>query len=339
MLLSILSLLACQSPFGTDRHHLEGFRVAAARAVPDADGWSVSAALVVDGHLWSDQAVALRWYALPDRAALATLSVSAPADAEGPVAHLSGATVGVGLIATGPAGDERRVWLEPSTTAIALRDVTVERVDGVTVDALTAEDLTVDARSAWVGTPDTSVPAGGAATLTAVTEGDTLRTARWMEIGEPGELLEIDGTRSSWLAGSILVDGEEVLERTIAAPGPVSLLVLALGEAGGTDFRAEELWVGPPSQGLFTASGRWIGVEPAVDADAVRGTLVADDAAPTGLALTDAVAFDPLLEPLDPWGTEALPCVGVSGPFDPSWLLDGRCVRADLIGRVVGVSR
>ena len=69
----------------------------------------------------------------------------------------------------------------------------------------------------------------------------------------------------------------------------------------------------------------------------VRATLVADDAAPTGIGLQDPVAVDPTeLPDVDPYGTEALPCTSaVSGPFDPSWLVDQRCSRAQIVGATV----
>ena len=33
--------------------------------------------------------------------------------------------------------------------------------------------------------------------------------------------------------------------------------------------------------------------------------------------------------------TLSLRCEGVDGPFDPTWLFDGRCLRADVVGSVV----
>jgi len=113
------------------------------------------------------------------------------------------------------------------------------------------------------------------------------------------------------------------------------VLALALGEGGGNAFRATEVWVGEPSEGL-RVGGRWLGVNSEAPGSAlVRATLVADDDAPTGLHLEDEL--DPGDLPADdPYGTEALPCtVPVSGPFDPSWLVDGTCLRSQVDGATV----
>ena len=58
----------------------------------------------------------------------------------------------------------------------------------------------------------------------------------------------------------------------------------------------------------------------------------------TGRLLETTGQRYPIVVGLDPWGTSALPCAApVSGPFDPTWLLTGRCLRGDLAGATVAV--
>src|SRR5690606_29664438 len=112
-------------------------------------------------------------------------------------------------------------------------------------------------------------------------------------------------------------------------PGWVTVVGLSLGEAPA--WTAIDLPVGEPGPGAWVG-GRFLPADTPVEGD-VLVTLLADDASPTGLRLADP-------EPLGEagWGTDALPCAApVDGPFDPRWLFEGRCTRADVAGARVGL--
>jgi len=133
-----------------------------------------------------------------------------------------------------------------------------------------------------------------------------------------------------------VVDGDDVEERTADAPGPRTIVALALNaeKNGANGWSVRELWVGEPDVGILTPSGRWIGTDVAVDGPFVQGTVQADDAAPTGIRLVNATSVPPETD----HGTAGLPCaVPVSGPFDPTWLMEHRCDRTAVVGATVVV--
>jgi len=335
---ALLSLLfACQEPFGTDRHDLEGVRIAAVRA--DVDGGDISprAALVVDGQLWADERVSLAWFRVDDADALQQLSPIEPAHGVGPAPTFERRdTPYVGLIAQFGNGEERRALLQVSESPVSIEALDVAVVDGVDLLTVQPPELTADARAGWTTTAAAHVPEAGFARLSVSTDAELAPTSRWMAVGGSGSFFELDRSTTDWAAGELVVDGDEVVEQVAAEPGPSTILVLAVDGQGGSDFRAQELWIGPPSTGVVTHSGRWLGTDVPVEGELVRGVLEADDSAPTGLRLMSAEPAALPLPGFDPYGTESL-CESVLGPFDPSWLLDGRCTRGDLLGETVVV--
>jgi len=313
--------VACQEPFGTDRHDLVGDRVVAIAVDPPggAPGTEVTArvALIVDGHPWADTAPTLEWHwlASTDPRTLSAVDPADPADATGPTPTLTMPErpdpAALGLVASFPSGDVDRAFVE-----LPLH----------TPDPTPAlQGLTFDPPGPW--TPDDHV------TITAQVADETNPPmARWMTVGGRGTFLEQARTVTGWDAATIVRDKGEVVSDTPIDPGPVTFVVLAVDEAGGNDFRAEEGFVGDVSTGLWTTSGRWLGADRAPDTSGLwTGTLVADDAAPTGLSLTDLVDV-PDATPI----VDAPPC-GPAAPFDPTWLLQGRCLRSDVVGRTVTV--
>ena len=154
-----------------------------------------------------------------------------------------------------------------------------------------------------------------------------------------GTFFELDRRTADWAAGDLAYDGEEIDEEVgrTAFEGPwVTAIALAIERPGETSFAALDLavsaspspavlWLGEGWQG-----GRAVPVDAPLQpgpADQVRGVLVADDASPTGLRLTNAT--------IEPAGAVSppLPCdPPLQGPFHPDLLLEQRCARRDLDG-------
>ncbi len=311
------------------------------RAFEEDGALHLRVAGVVDGRPYADDPVALAWYAVDDARAptVAALPGDAAPIGEGPAPSLPWPPPGpaIGLVARSgdavfravlPVGDA--LGDAPQLAGIEVRSSPLRVAD------VQAADLALDARRALQeGEPTATVDEGGFARLIArgvPADG----TVRWMSTAPGGTFFELDGASADWAAGRLLVDDDEIEEATAGPAGPRTVLALALGPAGdgANAWAARELWVGPAERGVFTASGRWIGTDADVSGPFVRGTLVADDAAPTGLALVGAETVADATEP----GTAALPCAApVSGPFDPDWLLTWSCTRDDVVGATVVV--
>lgn len=303
-----LLLLACQEPFGTDRHVLEGDRIAAVAVSRAGDAVTLTPALLVDGHLWSDDAVTVEQVAGDGR---------------------------VDLTVTFPSGAVRQAFAEvPSIEGmLTITDVDLSVVDGLAFDTVLPADLTREVRLAATASDAGRVPGGAFARLTATSDAAEAPFLRWMGAGG-GQFFELDEARSDWATGVLVFDDEEVVSRTPRAAGVEGMLALALGADGRTAWRAFDVCVGDVV-GL-DVNGRRLPIDATPAPGFWQGTLVADDSVPSGLGLTGAspvlVADLPLV---DPYGTEALGCG--TGPFDPSWLVDARCLRSDVVGATVVV--
>lgn len=312
--LGLGGLLACQEPFGTDRHLLAGDRIAGLSVM---DGQAVPL-VVVDGRLWADELPELRWHRSDDPSAL---SLSDPAWAEGSAPALDEGVDDLSLVAGFPSGDVRRAVLTVEGAEAA------PPVEGILVlstgqDLGAVEDLSVEARSSWTLEPVDWVEEGGIARLDAGVE-----HTRWMATA--GTFLELQPSTADWAAGTLVLDDGEVVEGEALEPGWVTVIALEVRPGLLPSWRVQDLWVGPPPAGAWTTSGRWLaGLHG--QTGFVRGTLVADDQAPSGLALEEVSSA----EAGPPWGTEDL-CAGVEGPFDPTWLAEARCARADVVGAEV----
>lgn len=342
----VLLALGCQEPFGTDRHDLEGFRIAAVAVSPPAaapgDVVVPHAVVITDDHPWSDVRPTLRWHWVDTtRDAVATLGPATPADAEGPAPTLvvPDDRRRLAVVATHGAAVYRAFLdLPAAAEPIALDGVDLGALD-LAVDTVTAEALTPDARAALAATPTDVIPRGGFGRFTART-GDATPFLRWMSTAG-GRFFELDRTNADWAAGDITVDDEDVIVGDALPDGAHTLLALAIGDDGASAFALRDFAVGEAPAALRTPSDRWMTAAAPVSAGWWSVALAADDASPTGLAVVDPVAIDPgTLPEVDPYGVEALGCVGVSGPFDPSWLADLRCARRDVVGaRVIVEAR
>ncbi|MFK7929464.1 MAG: hypothetical protein AB8H79_14810 [Myxococcota bacterium] len=338
--LTLLALTAaCREPFGTDRHDLVGLRVAAISAQPTADDTvKLSVLAVVDGRAWTDSGPTFAWY---DATGLSTAQIAELGDgpplATGPSPELAGPPPqAIALLASHTDSTWRGTLNLPAPGASAATiDSMSLRTIPLELSTINAEDTVLDARRALEAGPEvTHLAEGQLGRLQAqVSEGARVR---WMSTLPSGTFLELDEVTTDWAPGSLVVDGEDVDDRTADAPGPRTIVALALNAAedGANGWAVRELWVGEPNVGILTPSGRWIGTDAPVDGAFVQGTIQADDTAPTGITLTNVVSVPPETE----HGTAALPCaVPVSGPFDPTWLMEHRCDRAAVVGATVVV--
>lgn len=328
------ALFACQAPFGTDRHDLVGFRVAAIAVPPAAAGATLvpEAAIVVDGRTWSDDPVDLLWYWVPSADAVLSIDPVTPIDGFGPAPSLVvPADPAILALRAVHGADEELAFIE-----IAPPPPVLDRVFSVgaeslplAMDALEGPELLLEARQELTASPLDTIEPGDIVRLTANVADDPL--VRWMATA--GTFFELERQVADWAAGDLTLDGDQIEDGwTVLDPGPVTFIALALGNPGETAFSAVDLTVGPHGDGVIV-NGRLLPTDVALDlapGDGVAGTLVADDDSPTGLALAGATVVDPDLVPP---GTDALPCAAVlEGPFDPRVLLDAICTRSAVLG-------
>ena len=164
-----------------------------------------------------------------------------------------------------------------------------------------------------------------------------------MILGKAGTFFELDADTADWLPAEVSVDDEDITVAEPVSDGLFSGMVLALDDQGNNDLRAFDWWLGAPASGLFTSSGRWLGTDETLVPDEasepalIQGTLTLDDEAPSGVRLEEATLVEATeLSEDDPYGTQALGCSHpTSGPFDPNWLLEGRCTRTQIEGATV----
>ena len=351
VLCALLLFVGCQQPFGGDRHDLEGFRIAAVNATPGGgitgDLIEAEAIVVQDSRLWSDEAPELHWVwsdtALPS--AIAAL-LPAESDAIGPAPSLTipYSNANLVLIATHPDGAQRRAILpipdqRPQHLAPTPEGIQVLST-GMSMDSVTATDLELEARTHWQTHPAEFVPEGHIGRLRAVFSDppEDGITVRWMATGPFGTFLETDSVTTDWMPANAHLEEDSWVIRDPLPPGVRSLVASVIHPGNANATRISELWIDTPAPGIWTPGGRWLATDVQwPETTLVEGTLIADDLAPTGLALHDTRALLPNeLAPLDPYGTETLACEArVEGPFDPDWLATGRCLRAAVVGAVV----
>lgn len=334
-----LLLWACQAPFGTPRQSLAGDRVAALTVSLPGDGSVVPTAwTVVEGHPYADAPPELAWHWVADAAALEGASTG-EASAVGPWPALRPPATPVpqllGLVATFPSGFVERALLKvPERTLPPIVALELGILPARPLIEAKSEDLEREARLAEVATSSAFVPEGTWARLEArfETEPGEVRT-RFMATG--GTMLELDARTTDWAPAALVLDDLDVEESTLLEPGAITFLALAVDDRGGNVAYARDVLVGPAPTGVWIGE-RWLPTDTEAGSGLVAATVVSDDAAPSGIGLVD---LDPLpaLDGVDPYGTASLPCASpVSGPFEPSWLFDGRCSRPDVVGaRVV----
>ena len=326
-------LLACQEPFDADRHDLLDFRVAAVSVAPASDGdpVQIDMAVIVDGHPWSMDPVEFRWG-----------WIEAAEDAAGPLADPAALGPAPALVrpddhpgwlalhaAHGTAVERVAVQVPLQGALLALGRLQLERLPWSVAD-VTAEELQLEARRATVGeaSPRTVAP-GGFSRLT-IPDPSVDGSVRWMATGK-GSFFETDPRTTDWAAGDLRLDDDEVEgSRETLAQGPVTVIALWLAETDPrTAFRADDLFVGPVADGVFTR-GRFLPAADAPKSPWLQGRLQADPESPVGVRLVEVEALGdaPTTFSSAQWAC-ATP---VDGPFDPGWLLGQRCTVSDVDG-------
>ncbi|MBW1880276.1 MAG: hypothetical protein JRJ84_18095, partial [Deltaproteobacteria bacterium] len=226
----LLVIAGCQEPFGSDRHDLEGDRIAAMAVdpagAPGGDPMTVRVALSVDSRPWSDDPVALDWHWLEDDDVhvVADLEPGDEADGQGPAPTLTvpegEGTVRLALVAAFPSGRVRRAFLD------------LERGVGHTHPRLAGLSFN----------PGGPVSPGDMLTVAAVMADlqETPPMVRWMTVRGRGTFTEQDRLTALWEAAEVVTDDDEVVSRDLLEVGPVTFLALAITETGDNDFLAED---------------------------------------------------------------------------------------------------
>jgi len=344
---ALLWLWACQAPFGSDRHNLQSDRVAAVTLQLDDATASPLPYDVIAGRPYTDEGVERLWFLLapgddprdPD-----LLETEPDAFELFPTFPRTDESQPLLLATTFPSGWVERTVITVPALGVAPMEtptgLTVQAIDGWTLTSPTEDELDVEERAAAPTSPSDHVPLSGWGRVTAdlPTTANLVRT-RWMQVGDRGTFLELNPTTTDWAAGQLLLDDLEIEEATPADAGPGTWLVVALSDDTSPTALAADVWVGAPLPGAWVHH-RWMASDPPVEAEGFyRVTLRPDESAPTGLRLENTTSVTlPELVGDDPFGVEALGCEGpVSGPFNPTWLFQGRCRRAQVAGATVVV--
>ena len=329
----LLGLFACQEPFGTDRHRLEGLRIAAVRAPVREDVVYPEAVVVHEGRLWSEAPLALDWFRVADASEAMHLSTERTPDATGPTPSLTADGSMLALRVTTTDGSFKTAVVRPHPDTLHIDGIRIRAVPALSTTGATAEDLALDHRRALEAV-ELETPFDGESFLRITADGAENATVRWMAAG--GTFFELEPHETDWAPADITVDDEDIEILDPVDRGVFPLLALALDPDGGVAWRSADLVLGAPA-GWALANGHFLPSEETVPAGFwVEGTLTADASAPAGLRLSDAVIAT---EPADPQRLNTLlPCTSaVSGPFDPYWLATQRCSTGQLTGQRVVV--
>jgi hypothetical protein len=315
-------LIACQDPFGADRHDLVGFRIAAIEVhTPTPDRAYPRLAMIVDDRPWTDSQPLLSWFWLEHAEELTDIDALTEPAGVGPrpdLFRVEGRPV-LGLLARWgdeerrafvTIADERGIGAVPTDVSVHAVDVEeADLADPARADIPSGERVQEVESAGFVRMHAEGVPADG--------------RVRWMATA--GSFFEVDGATADWAASDIVLDGGEVESSVPEEDGAVTVVALSTGTTESR-FAATDLTIGPG--GLMTRTHGRLLPGLALDGPAIV-TLVADDSAPSGLSIAD-----PEPSTADaPAGTSALECfVGVAGTFDPNWLLEMRCSREAIAG-------
>jgi hypothetical protein len=303
--------------------------------------------VIVGGHAWSDHPVDLAWYRLPsgDPESVAALAETRSPDAVGPAPELAyDGPFGLGLVATSPDGGEVS-WIDVDVATPAVRIPAADGIafgvlEGLTADGITADELPIDVRREFQPRSAAFVEPGGVARIKVqfFDPPDETPTARWM--ASAGSFLELDKVTTDWVAGEFAVDDGEPVPGKALDEGVVTVMALVLGGGGDNRVAVRDVFVGEPPAGGLTATERFLPSTTALEPGFWRVTLTADDDAPSGLSAENPVAVDVAALPgPDPYGTRHLPCTApVDGPFDPTWLLEQRCLRRQVVDHDVVIA-
>lgn len=306
------ALLACQEPFGFDRHDLRGRRIAALTVDVEADQVRPRAVLVVDGQLWADRDIAMDW-AWVDAAGDSVDFPDPVASGPTPVLALRDQRLALRVRID---DDTLFAEIDPVDQRRAAYTLTLQDLQRPLVE-LSPDDLPLESRRTWTGTAARTLPNGGMGRFT-LDAPDEAR-GRFMATGE-GTFFELDARTTDWAAGTVTFTSDEITEATPLDDLRFTVLGLVLGAANGVAVR--DVFVGQAPVGSWT-QGRFVGGGLDVPYSA---TLRRDDDAALGFVATAVVPGDD--------GTTGVPdCMQET--LDLMALLDHRCLRDDLDGQRV----
>ena len=296
----LLLLFACQEPFSVERHDLGPFRVAALGVV---DGQARAAVWSGEG-LFYDEAPRLEWSL--DGAPLGEgFEVPVPGPGR------------LGLVATSPDG------------AVEAAEVTVTEAPApfeITRAAVSlGEDLSLDARAQASARPlvgGEAAAIGEAVRLVAAAP-DTHRL-RWMTAQGLGTSLELDAHTVDHLGEEVVFDDGLVDSRTELAPQVYTLLALAIDGEGGNRWRWIDVAIGTTTP-LSPVGGHLLDLGAAL-APGLYSVEVSEADDLRGLRFSDPQPVPDVMAEMTP------PCADPATAFDPAWLIEGRCLRGDVIG-------
>ena len=318
-------LLACQEPFGSDRHILEGFRIAGVRAPATLTSVSPEALVVVDGHVWADEPTQLVWAWIGPEEDPATWQGFGAATGPLPVLELPAGDERLLLIAIGADGTERRAVLDVGADrAATVGPLEVVRLP-LSTDGLKASDLEVKARSKLNGEPDRTVDPGGFLRITEPDAGD--RGLRWMSLD--GTFFELEPAITDWVAATVVVDDEDIETSRDMDPGTVPMIALRPADQDGGGWAIADVHIGEPTEAGAWVSDRWI---PGAIVGWQRAELAADPQSTTGVA---ALAPEPVPPGAVPTFDPRTDGCDEPPVFDPTWLANGACLRTAYLGRTV----
>jgi hypothetical protein len=187
------------------------------------------------------------------------------------------------------------------------------------------EDLSLDARAALEArplSPGEAAAEGEAVRLvTAAPEGHRLR---WMTAQGLGTPLELDDHTVDHLGEEVVFDDGLVESRTALEPQVYTLLALAIDGAGSNRWRWIDVAIGT-SAPLSAVGGHLLDLGEAL-VPGLYSVQVSEADDLRGLRFSDPQPVPDLLAEM------ALPCADPSTAFDPAWLIEGRCLRSDVIG-------
>lgn len=195
-------------------------------------------------------------------------------------------------------------------------------ITGWAREAVTLEELELEDRREASGTEVAAAVAADEATRVTLTVDGDVET-RWMSTR--GTPLALDARRADLLNEDVVFDDGELEERSALEAGLTHHLALVLDGAGANSWSWIDSAHGVEGD-FWRHEGRLL--PGLADAGLVAGTLVADD--------EHGVVLDELEPVADLAEQEPLDCAPADEPFRLAWVVEGRCLRPDVVGaRVV----
>jgi hypothetical protein len=154
---------------------------------------------------------------------------------------------------------------------------------------------------------------------------------RWMLVDAGATVLELDEARADVIAAEVLRDDGAWTRGRWTGPAPHAGLLLGLDGRGGNRWTWMDLPFGEDGPWLRIGERR-LPVPEALPPGWVELRL-ADGPPPAGVEVEQARWLAPAEDPPPPG--YALACGGGPDAFDLAWLAEGRCVRAEVVGRAL----